>query len=490
MTQLIELNLSLNQISDISLLASLTNLTALDLGQNNIECTSVLSNFKQLISLDLSENIIADLSSLRNLLKLQILDVSYNNLNSLNDLSSLSNITQLNITQTNTCNIDSLAKMTKLTHLLMSSNQIISIAVLKAFPELYDLRLENNFIQDFEPIAKLQFANKNWVRQQKVPTEVDFMNAFNCNQFEVSKIINKNKEKKEMSDNKFMLIKKYENQVVNNSLKVNGEMQLNNLQFTDVLKLTELEAINSQTINFADEQIPILLLKLKLNNCTFKDYNMNLNPITGIYQMEQLVELDLSFNKIRDVSEIGNLTNLKKLFLQNNDIHRINELRNLTKLTQLNISNNKIIFSEPLNQLKIQLLIDNNIVMDNVAQKNQQKPQLINYKIFLGPNSTENQVKELSTIVPFDYNYNLLMTQKYSTAVKNAELKIENDPALTDFGFTSEIKATTLTVLNCKNVKLPPQNVKYFKMNVGALVDYIEVKLNKVPSQITTLTFN
>ncbi|CAL6068567.1 Conserved_hypothetical protein [Hexamita inflata] len=492
MTQLTQLNLSLNQISDISLLAPLTNLTALDLGQNNIECASVLSNFKQLVSLDLSENLITDLSSLCNLLKLQILDVSYNNLKSLNDLSSLSNILHLNITQTNTFNIDSLAKMTKLTHLLMSSNKIISIKILDKFTELYDLRLENNFIQDFEPIAKHKFANKNWVRQQNVPTETDFMNAFNCNQFEVSKLIMKNKEKKEISDNKYFLIKKYENQVVNNSLKVNGEMQLNNLQFTDVLKLTELEAVNSQTINFADQQIPILLLKLKLNNCTFKDQFMGLNSITGIYQMEQLVELDLSFNKIRDVSEIGNLTNLKKLFLQNNDIHRINELRNLTKLMQLNISNNMIIFSEPLNQLKIQYIIDNNIVMDNVAQKNQQKPQLINYKTFLGPNSTENQVKELSTIVPFDYNYNLLMTQKYSTVVKNAELKIENDTVLTDFGFTtSEIKATTLTILNCKNMKLPVlQNVKYFKTSGGALVDYSEVKLSKVPSQITALTVN
>ncbi|CAL6070671.1 leucine_Rich Repeat (LRR)-containing protein [Hexamita inflata] len=205
MTQLTQLNLSLNQISDISLLAQLTNLTSLDLGQNNIECTSVLSNLKQLVSLDLSENLITDLSSLRNLLNLQILDVSYNNLKSLNDLSSLSNIIQLNITQTNTCNIDSLVKMTKLTHLLMSSNKIVSIQILDKFTELYDLRLENNFVQDFEPIAKLQFANKNWVRQQNVPTDVDFMNAFNCNQFEVSKILMKNKEKKEMSDNKYFL---------------------------------------------------------------------------------------------------------------------------------------------------------------------------------------------------------------------------------------------------------------------------------------------
>ncbi|CAL6090367.1 Conserved_hypothetical protein [Hexamita inflata] len=489
MTQLTQLNLSLNQISDISLLAPLTNLISLDLGQNNIECTSVLSNLKQLVSLDLSENLIADLSSLRDLLNLQILDVSYNNLKSLNDLQSLSNTTHLNITQTNTCNIDSLAKMTKLTHLFMSSNKIISIQILDKFTELYDLRLENNFIQDFEPIAKLKFANKNWIRQQKVPTETDFMNAFNCNQFEVSKLIMKNKEKKEMSDNKYMLIKKYENEVKNSCLKINGEQKLDNLQFTDVLKLTEFESVNSQTIYFAEDQVPTLLLKLKLNNCTFKDNNMNLNPITGIYQMEQLVELDLSSNKIRDVSEIGNLTNLKKLFLQNNDIHRINELRSLEKLTHVNLTNNKVIFSEPLNQLKIELLIDNNIVMDNITLKNQHNPQFIDYLNFLGPNSTDEKVNELQKIA-LDYNYNLKMIQQYSNIVKqNGNLLINNNEQLYDFGFTCEINVTTLIIQNCKNITYP-QNLKYFKTENGTLTNYFDVKHVRIPNQITHFIIN
>ncbi|CAL6068555.1 leucine-rich_repeat domain-containing protein [Hexamita inflata] len=338
----------------------------------------------------------------------------------------------------------------------------------------------NNFIQDFEPIAKHKFANKNWVRQQNVPTEVDFMNAFNCNQYEVSKLINKNREKKEMSDNKYMLIKKYENDVKNTCLKINGEQKLNNLQFTDVLKLTELEAVNSQTIDFAEDQVPTLLLKLKLNNCVFKNTSQGLNQITGIYQMEQLIELDLSFNKIRDVSEIGNLTNLKKLFLQNNDIYRINELRNLTKLTHVNLSNNKIIFSEPLNQLKIQfLLIDHNIVADKVALKNQQNPQLIDYKIFMGPNSNDDQVNELSTLVSQYFNYNLQMFQKYSTVVKNYELQISDDNILTDFDFTSEIQATNISISNCKNFKLP----KVFS-------DSVDVKLHCIPIQITSLTIN
>ncbi|CAL6107482.1 Conserved_hypothetical protein [Hexamita inflata] len=483
MTQLTQLNLSLNQISDISLLSKLTNLTALDLGQNNIECANVLSNFKQLVSLDLSENLITDISSLRDLLQMQMLDVSYNKLQNINDLAALTNIRHLNITQTNISGIDSLAKMTKMTHLLMSSNRIISIQILKSFPELYDVRLENNFIQDFEPIAKHKFANKNWVREQKVPTETDFMNSFGCDQQEVTLLIKRSKQQKEMSDNKYMLIKKYEKDVKNTSLKINDEQKLNNLQFTDVLKLTELEAINSQTIDFAEDQVPTLLLKLKLNNCMFKNTNEGLNLITGIYQMEQLVELDLSSNKLRDITEIGALKSLQKLYLQNNQISRVIALQELKHLNLLNLQNNKIIFSAPLKNLKSELKLENNLIMDDKVQnkeKNQNKPEQIDYQNFLGPNSTNEQVKELQIIT----DYNAEMKLKYQNVVQNESLKIENDNNLNDLGFTHELNAKIMNVKNCQNLQLPKTTVNHFKVNEGMINNYSEVRLVQIPTQI------
>ncbi|CAL6075303.1 Conserved_hypothetical protein [Hexamita inflata] len=278
--------------------------------------------------------------------------------------------------------------------------------------------------------------------------------------------------------------------------------------------LVGLELLNNlKIIQIVDNPVTSLEPILGLRQVTSLTVNNSkLNSITGIKQMKQLVELNLCSNQIReiselgnltnlsklsltsnkisDVSEIGKLTNLQKLELQNNDIHRINELRNLNKLTHVNLSNNKVIFSEPLNQLKIEILIDNNIVMDNVALKNQQISKSMNYKTFLGPNCTENQINELSAIAS-DFNYYLQMAQKYQNQVKNAELKIETDSILTDFGFTSEIRTTILTILNCKKMRLPVlQNVKYFKLSGGALVDYSEVKIKKVPSQITALTVN
>ncbi|CAL6094996.1 Leucine-rich_repeat domain superfamily [Hexamita inflata] len=142
-------------------------------------------------------------------------------------------------------------------------NNIECASVLSNFQQLVSLDLSENLITNisylrdllklqildvsFEPIAKHKFANKNWVREQRVPTETDFMNSFGCSQYEVTQLINKSKQQKEMSDNKYMLIKKYENDVKNSSLKINGEQKLNNLQFTDVLKLTELACSKTLT---------------------------------------------------------------------------------------------------------------------------------------------------------------------------------------------------------------------------------------------------
>ncbi|CAL6004811.1 Conserved_hypothetical protein [Hexamita inflata] len=485
MTQLTQLNLSLNKISNLSILASLVNLTSLDLGQNNIANISVLSNFKQLRALDLSENLLEDISSLRDLVQMEELDLSYGKLKSISDLVAMVNLKYLNISFNEICSIDSLAKMLNITYLNISRNKIISINVCEKFTKLFDLRTGDSFIQDFEPIAKLKYVNKNWIRKQNIPTENDFMNAFNCNSYEVKKLVEKNKKLKEISDIKFLLIKKYENKVQNNKLIINNETQLSNLQFTDVLHLQELEASGCKTINFDEDQIPKHLLKLKLNKCTFTNANAGINMITGIYQMEQLVELDLAFNFIRDITEIGNLTNLRKLFLQNNEISRIYAIGNLKQLNILQLQNNKIIFSAPLKELKVepQLHLDNNLVIDNYLLKNQSKPQLIDYQNFLGPNSTDAMVKELEKTI----DYNIHMFYKYNKTVQNSTLNIQNNNDLNDFGFTQKLNVQTLIIKDCKNVSLI-RTFENLKTSDNALVNYPEVEIIKVPKQLVSLS--
>lgn len=52
--------------------------------------------------------------------------------------------------------------------------------------------------------------------------------------------------------------------------------------------------------------------------------------------------LDLSFNRIREIEGLENLTNLDKLFLSSNKISKIENLSHLKKLTLLELGDNKI----------------------------------------------------------------------------------------------------------------------------------------------------
>ena len=93
LTQLIWLYLNDNSITDISVLAGLTNLTWLELSGNTISDISVLAGLTNLITLYLSNNSLSDISALAGLTQLKSLHFSNN---SLSDISALVGLTQLN----------------------------------------------------------------------------------------------------------------------------------------------------------------------------------------------------------------------------------------------------------------------------------------------------------------------------------------------------------------------------------------------------------
>ena len=88
------LNLDKNdpELTDITPLSSLTQLTYLDLGENEISDITPLANLTQLQHLDLRNNYISDITPLANLTQLQHLDLRSNKIS---DITPLANLTQL-----------------------------------------------------------------------------------------------------------------------------------------------------------------------------------------------------------------------------------------------------------------------------------------------------------------------------------------------------------------------------------------------------------
>ncbi|CAL5992550.1 leucine-rich_repeat domain-containing protein [Hexamita inflata] len=456
MKSVVELSLRGNRISEIGVLSRMNSLQKLDIAQNNFKSIQGIELLVNLIEIDLSENYIKEINSLKSMKQLRSVNLSKNKITLVEDLWPLANLIILNISYNNLKSINFVKRMIKLEQLDVSYNYISNMDAINGFTKLVDLRLDGNMIESFNAIQSLPNQKASWYTSEQ-----------NVHESDMTKII----------------VKECLKFPVGTNLRFLDNADLKQFGFIDTFKSQELTITNCPNISF--ENCPRIPIKLKINKC-------ELQSVTGIFEMQQIVELDLGFNNIRDINEFENLTNLQTLNLKNNDIYRINALGNLKQLKRVNLTNNKIIFSQPLNQMKGQLLIDNNLITDNVTLKNQNKPQLADYQNFLGPNSTENQVKELSKIIPCDEKYNMLMKQQYKQSLVNNALLIQNDQTLTDFGFTNEMNIDTLNIINCQNVKLFFYNaLKYLKTdNSGALINYPEVIFNKAPNQITSLTIN
>ncbi len=177
-TNLTELNMDENSISDISPLKNLKNLDKLWLNDNKVKEISPLKQLDRLTELYLEKNEISDITALRNLRKLSKLSLNHN---PIKDISSLYNLTELEELELNNCsirdinvisNLDKIGILDlsdndindigvlgkikdkdKLLCLYLWKNNISDISVLCDFNHLYELSLDKNPIKEYSPIA-------------------------------------------------------------------------------------------------------------------------------------------------------------------------------------------------------------------------------------------------------------------------------------------------------------------------------------------------
>ena len=124
LTNLTYLDLYNNNISDLTPLAGLTNLTSLGLGHNNINYLTSLAGLTNLTELDLSHNIIIDIKLLENLTSLNALWLHDNNITDLSPLAGLSNLTGFYLYNNNISDLTPLAGLTNLYQLDLNNNPI------------------------------------------------------------------------------------------------------------------------------------------------------------------------------------------------------------------------------------------------------------------------------------------------------------------------------------------------------------------------------
>jgi internalin A len=156
LTYLNSLSLSANGFTNVTPLAPLTNLTWLVMQSNHVQNISPLAGLTNLYwTLDVSANELTDLSPVTNLHALTSLGAWQNKLTSLPSLVELPNVTSLDFWGNRLTNIAGVCGMARLNWLGVSRNNLTTIQPLSGLPVLDSLDLQTNYLTDVSGLAGL-----------------------------------------------------------------------------------------------------------------------------------------------------------------------------------------------------------------------------------------------------------------------------------------------------------------------------------------------
>ncbi len=163
-SQLTDLTLSGCSLTSIEVLASAQALKTLDLSNNSIRDIRALQALTGLEELDLSHNAVVSLLDLSGLLGLRHLNVAYNSLVTTEHVSSLTNLTHLDVSGNELMKLSGVDKLTKLQSFCAAENALVDINELAPCKELEKLDISGNtllnidIIADFVKLRELNFS--------------------------------------------------------------------------------------------------------------------------------------------------------------------------------------------------------------------------------------------------------------------------------------------------------------------------------------------
>ncbi len=151
-TSLKYLNVQVHEITDLSPISDLPEITSIDVSGNNISDISALSKLTTLTSLYLDSNSIEDIEPLRGLVNLEYLNLYGNNVN---DASKFSMFSEFK-------NLEQL-------HLAINGiSDVSTLSVLKDLPKLYYVRLIQNSITDISAFNDFPSSITLVISNQKI----------------------------------------------------------------------------------------------------------------------------------------------------------------------------------------------------------------------------------------------------------------------------------------------------------------------------------
>ncbi|WP_158592567.1 leucine-rich repeat domain-containing protein [Flavobacterium sp. 102] len=221
-----------------------------------------------------------------------------------------------------------LEEFRKIAYLNLSSCKIRNLSFLKKTKSIIVLNISNNLIEDLAPIIDLEYLIELDVTQNHIAN------------FDILKEL------------KHLEILKFGK---NPCLDISFLKDIKNLKSLDISYVSSYNY--KPNFNFLLHFSHLEELTLMFND---------LEDISFLKNLENLKRLNLTHNKVLDISVLSELKSLEKLWLQDNKINDVSPLRSLIKLNYLDISINQIVDISHLKDLSLltRLKINNNNVSD------------------------------------------------------------------------------------------------------------------------------
>ena len=360
-----KLNLGQNKISDIWAVTGLVNLTSLNLGNNSISGISAVANLTNLTVLNLYNNSVSDISAIANLDRLKRLQLQNN---SISDISPLVANMGLGVGDTiyvegNLLNYPSIhthiptlqakgvdvsfngrtpARLVKI-----SGDQYGFPATPLSYPLVVEVQDEHGIAFAGVPVTFAVDAGAGTLSTTVTTTKAD--GKAEC-KLMLGPILETNTVSVSANEIEtkvtFTAVAKEEVIIPDYNLYTAVETTLKVAQADGIVPsmiatLTNLDARNASISDLTGLKFAANLTSLNLEGNSVSD----ISALTGLTDLKWL---NLRVNNISGISTIGKLTNLTVLDLSNNSVSNISAVEGLDKLTWLNLQNNSITDISPL----------------------------------------------------------------------------------------------------------------------------------------------
>lgn len=269
-------------INSIKGLEYCTNLEELDLACNNISDISALKNLKKLSNLYISSNMIEDISALKDLKNLKELDISHNKISDISYLSGLESLEKLYAFDIGVSDISSLGSLYNLKVLNLDSNNISDISILGSLTKLEELSLINNYVYDATPLLSLESLNK------LVLTENLIEDISKLSKFKLIEVFDISKQRYLNNNNEYVI--KEENIVPENTIDTAVKLEFDSILFRNLEN------------NYVRYEGKIAAIEIDRSNGIYSVcLNPNGDPYDGLY-----IEAKIKYNNEEEYNYLSN----------------------------------------------------------------------------------------------------------------------------------------------------------------------------------------